>query len=231
MAAAIERAGVAKPNSGVERAPSTLKGQVSALVEARVGQALDGLGAGEPTRADAPDLAVESRKTEELAEDVARAHLAELRGLNKTAEAAISATNGEQSEMSEGVVVARVSAPQSLDAEGKKVDTTLTVEGDVVTMHVDHRGEDVTYPIAADPEYTVIATRWNLMFYPEMVEEQYVHHYESGQRHIGNWHPVYCVWGIIQCAGAGAGWFHAWQSGVHHAAYWPGWDWGPAWQD
>jgi hypothetical protein len=107
------------------------------------------------------------------------------------------------------------------------------VDGDVITMHVDHHGEDVAYPIAADPAYTIIATRWNQHWYPQLRQETYISHWAIGRSYVGNWHPVFCAWNwIARCGGAGVpAWYSAYQGASHFVAYWPRYDWGPVWQD
>lgn len=49
-------------------------------------------------------------------------------------------------------LVARIAPPRSADAHGRSVPTTLTVEGDVLTMHVSAPSDADAYPVIADPE-------------------------------------------------------------------------------
>jgi len=58
------------------------------------------------------------------------------------------------------VTVAVMQAPTATDAHGAPVPTTLTVDGDTVTMHVEHRDEGYAYPIVADPWVRVNDYRW-----------------------------------------------------------------------
>jgi len=50
-----------------------------------------------------------------------------------------------------GQIIAAIQKPWAVDADGKRVPVSLSVEGDVVTMTVDHRGGDYKLPIIADP--------------------------------------------------------------------------------
>jgi hypothetical protein len=53
------------------------------------------------------------------------------------------------------ITVAVVYAPSATDATGQQVPTTLTSDGDTITMHVDHQDAGVTYPVLADPDVRV----------------------------------------------------------------------------
>jgi hypothetical protein len=53
--------------------------------------------------------------------------------------------------LSKEVVVASIAPPRSTDARGVQVPTSLSVSGDVVTMHVDRGAGRYTYPLTADP--------------------------------------------------------------------------------
>ena len=50
-----------------------------------------------------------------------------------------------------GVVLAVVSAPVALDAEGRPLPLSISVAGDVLRLTVDHRSGDYRYPIDVDP--------------------------------------------------------------------------------
>jgi YD repeat-containing protein len=52
----------------------------------------------------------------------------------------------------EGGVVATVSAPRTVDAQGTEVPTTLSVEGSTLAISVLHQEMDVAYPLFVDPE-------------------------------------------------------------------------------
>ena len=54
----------------------------------------------------------------------------------------------------DGRVIARIAAPSSVDADGEQVPTRLELDGDRVTLVVEHQAGDFKYPIAADPVYT-----------------------------------------------------------------------------
>lgn len=51
-----------------------------------------------------------------------------------------------------GFLVAVLAAPWAKDANGRAVPTSLSVDGDVITMHVLHRNGHFAYPILADPD-------------------------------------------------------------------------------
>lgn len=53
-------------------------------------------------------------------------------------------------------VVAEIQAPTATDADGKQVPASLSVDGDSVTLTVEHQDEDFAYPIAADPYVTLV---------------------------------------------------------------------------
>ena len=52
----------------------------------------------------------------------------------------------------EGAVLATVLAPRAQDAEGTSVPVSMSVEGDVLTLTVDHLAGSYRYPIVVDPE-------------------------------------------------------------------------------
>lgn len=54
-------------------------------------------------------------------------------------------------------VVATISAPTAVDANGTPVRASLNVDGDSVTMHVEHKEANVEYPVVADPFFTVVS--------------------------------------------------------------------------
>jgi hypothetical protein len=51
-----------------------------------------------------------------------------------------------------GRVVATVQPPAAQDADGRAVPVTYVVEGDHLTVRIDHRSSDVAYPVLVDPE-------------------------------------------------------------------------------
>jgi tripartite motif-containing protein 71 len=53
-----------------------------------------------------------------------------------------------------GELIAMVSAPRALDAQGTTVPATLTVEGSTLAIAVPHQELDVAYPLFVDPEIT-----------------------------------------------------------------------------
>lgn len=232
---ALQLSGTQKP-AGVPKAEISEPPPLTQedLDEHHAGDVPDGISAGEPTKtqAAAAHPARAQHDAEAAAERAAAEQLDETRALSAGSARALNAAN-DAAAGDQAAVVAIVDAPQSLDADGRKVPTRLTVDGETITMHVEHRGEDVAYPIAADPEYRIIVTRWQVAWYPELVQETYVSHWAMGQAHIGSWHPIYCAWGwVAGCSSAGvASWYNAYADGAHHVAYWPGWDWGPVWRD
>jgi hypothetical protein len=67
----------------------------------------------------------------------------------------------DQQTLDQPVQVARIQPPTAVDATGAAVPTHLTVDGDKVTMTVDHQGRDVAYPVVADPWVAVHAKRYD----------------------------------------------------------------------
>lgn len=53
-----------------------------------------------------------------------------------------------------GTPVASISDPVALDADGQRVPTTMTLEGDVLRIEVDHAAGDFKYPLLVDPQVT-----------------------------------------------------------------------------
>jgi hypothetical protein len=236
VAAALQQAGTEKPvdvpDSEIEP-PAALTEQDLDAHKLEAGEATDGFGAGAPTQSEAARVSptVADRETDAFAESAAAEQLATARQLSAESTAQMNEHNDATTD-DQPVVVAKVTAPQSVDAQGKKVATSLSVAGDTITMHVDHKGQDVAYPIAADPDYEIVVTRWDIAWFPELKQETYISSWAVGQRYIGDWHPIYCALGWISCAGAGVpAWYHASQGGTHHVAYWPAYNWGPVWQD
>ena len=169
------------------------------------------------------------RNVEAHAQHVARDSLSVATGTSAASVASVNALNEAQTS-DLPVIVAKISAPTAVDAAGNAVETKLSADGSVVTLHVDHKDdESVEYPIAADPEYEVVYQRWEVRWWPEQRPETYVSHWAQGASYVGNWHPVYCQWGM-RCSNAGAGWFSIGWADTQYIAYWPGWNWGPAYQ-
>lgn len=52
----------------------------------------------------------------------------------------------------DGSTIAEVPAPRAVDAQGKTVPVSLEVNGDVIALKINHREEEVAYPILVDPE-------------------------------------------------------------------------------
>lgn len=230
---AVERAGVKQPadvdDSDLKRKPRPSGAELDGLV----GKPPPGVD-GDPDNDDAPsaaELAHMRSSTEQHAERLASDDLAEAR--ERGAQRATRANDDARTlAESQDTVVATITAPDARDAEGDTVQTTLSVEGNIVTLHVDHHGEDVAYPVAADPIYQIEVVKWRIAYYPVMREEIYVSHWGLAHLYIGNWHPVYCAWGWISCQWTGVpAWWRADSGATGHTAYWPVLDWGPVWQD
>lgn len=51
------------------------------------------------------------------------------------------------------VTVGRIAAPWAVDAEGKELPTSYSLDGETITQHVETR--EATYPVVADPAVTV----------------------------------------------------------------------------
>lgn len=52
-------------------------------------------------------------------------------------------------------VLGSVQQPIAYDAEGRPVRSSMRIDGDAIVLRVRHRGEDVRYPVLADPEVYV----------------------------------------------------------------------------
>lgn len=98
----------------------------------------------EPAPAPAQEGAAPTADTQTLEEQAAPSAEAQLDSATETL-----ATVGEQAG---GHVIAAIQKPWAVDANGKQVPVSLSVDGDVVTMTVDHRGGDYALPIVADPD-------------------------------------------------------------------------------
>ena len=82
-----------------------------------------------------------------------------------------------------GKRIARISAPRAVAADGEPVDSSYSIDGMRVTMHVAHRDLDVAYPILVDPDY--IYEDWR--------------HWATGNRdqygwQAGSWGHPSCGW-------------------------------------
>ncbi len=58
----------------------------------------------------------------------------------------------------DGLTIVSLSAPSAHDWEGEEVPTRFVLDGDVLTMEVDHTSGDYAYPIIADPCWKCIAS-------------------------------------------------------------------------
>ncbi|HEX5984871.1 MAG TPA: hypothetical protein VFY69_11750, partial [Solirubrobacterales bacterium] len=58
----------------------------------------------------------------------------------------------------EGEILATVSAPRALDAQGTEVPVSLAVAGNTLTVAVPHREADVAYPLFVDPQ--IVEENW-----------------------------------------------------------------------
>lgn len=232
-------AAAAVKQAGTDRPPDVSSGAIQAAdkpseqqIESLLGRSPAHIGPGAPTRSEADGtlhVKAAAAKIDRQARDAASVALRTTKRTGAESTATMNANNDASAD-DQAVVVAKVSAPSAVDADGKKVETSLSVDGDVITMHVDHKDESVAYPIAADPEYELVFTRWNIAWFPELVQETYVSYWAAGYAYIGNWHPIYCVWGWVGCSSIGAGWYNAYQGATQNVAYWPAFDWGPVWQ-
>ena len=50
-----------------------------------------------------------------------------------------------------GRTIGRIAPPSAVDAQGTPVPVSMTTDGDAVTVHTDHHGADVAYPVLVDP--------------------------------------------------------------------------------
>ena len=181
---------------------------------------------GGPTGSEPTEVQGDKSATDALTEAQADAaeQLDELRddaaAINSDADAAAEQTAKHNSQ----VVVATIKPTWAKDAEGRAVETSLSVSGDTVTMHVEHRGEDVAYPIVADPWVEV--QRWYVgisHWQPVWRQETYLSHWAVGAAHVGWAHPGQCFNGW-RCHNWGNGW-HSISSVFTRFEH--GWNWAP----
>lgn len=175
-------------------------------------------------------LADTAAEVDQKAEDEALAGLEASRQEAATTDRQAAAANEAEDRaiLDAPTEVARIGAPVALDAEGRTVPIELDASGDTLTMTVDHHDAGVTYPVVADPYVLVTHHRIITRYRPIYRTESYIARWEDRSASVGNWHPVYCQWGFA-CASAGWGWFNVSAYGNRYVAYWPGWNWGPAW--
>jgi hypothetical protein len=64
----------------------------------------------------------------------------------------VAADGGVEIANADGVLAAQIDSPWAVDAEGRAVPTRFEVRDGAVTQVVDHRANDVAYPIVADPK-------------------------------------------------------------------------------
>ena len=62
----------------------------------------------------------------------------------------------------DGSMLAEVAAPRAVDAQGRLVPVTLAVDGDALVLSLNHREEEVAYPLLVDPE---VIDNWHYSFY------------------------------------------------------------------
>lgn len=65
--------------------------------------------------------------------------------------AALQADGGHTVVVRGGQVLARVSAPSAVDAQGSGVPVSMSVVGDQLVLSIPHRAQDVAYPLFVDP--------------------------------------------------------------------------------
>ncbi len=168
----------------------------------------------------AADAAVEAAVAEAKAE--ATDELGELRQEAARSNAVIDEAAEQTDEDASEVVVATIKPTWAKDADGDAVETSLSVEGDTVTMHVEHQDEDVAYPIVADPWVEV--QRWYVgisHWRPVWRHETYLSHWGVGTAHV-NWaHPAQC-WNGRRCHYWGNGWHSI---GHVFTRFEHGWNW------
>jgi hypothetical protein len=101
-----------------------------------------------------------------------------------------------------GFVVAVVDAPWARDAEGKLVPAVLDVDGDVLTMHVDHRQADIAYPVVADPDLIDCVAIAPCGRYDGAAAAAYTRKWSKTtdeEGHLGDWNPSYPVFRENDC--------------------------------
>jgi hypothetical protein len=154
-------------------------------------QAADGLAA----------LSDASRK----ARTESKTELAQLSADNHEFDVQIDRVN-ERNHRQDEALIAVVSAPEAKDADGKSVPSRLTVDGDVITLHVAHRDAGVAYPVVADPYVSVTYPVEKTGERPVMATETYVSGWTLVQVEGGVWNFMWCTDGVI-CNNHGDGWW------------------------
>lgn len=96
------------------------------------------------------------------------------------------------------LVLAAVKPPESVDAQGDPVPTSLSVAGDSLSLHVDHRAADVAYPVAADPWFTEVRTERRTARRPIYRTETPIIGWRNEWRAAGEW---WCSWAIAAWGG------------------------------
>lgn len=113
------------------------------------------------------------RAPEELAFDVELPH---------GAVAKADASGGAAVVDRDGDLLATLSAPQVIDAQGQDVEADLTVNGDAIVVSVAHRGEDLAYPLLVDPVWE----DWHGNGY-----QTWFHQYNPALSELGHWSHMY----------------------------------------
>jgi hypothetical protein len=67
----------------------------------------------------------------------------------------VAADGGFQIRDAQGQAIIQVDPPRSVDDNGEIVDTTATLTGTTLHVHVDHPGHGFAYPIVLDPQYRI----------------------------------------------------------------------------
>lgn len=94
----------------------------------------------------------------------------------------------------QGKVLAIVTAPQAVDAQGNEVPVSLSVDEGSLVLEVDHREMDVTYPLYVDPQ--VIEENWS--GFSDTSKLSYWHWSWSGvgsEDYIGRTSCIVTCWG------------------------------------
>lgn len=93
--------------------------------------------------------------------------------------------------------IADAAAPTATDADGNPVRAYFTTDGNVLTMHVNHRVDGVTYPVVADPRISMHVTHADIYF--NRTETRFV-------GHGGAWALGGAIGAAIGSIGGAPGW-------------------------
>jgi hypothetical protein len=141
--------------------------------------------------------------------------------------AAANENAAEQEAPTKPVVVAEFQPPESKDANGDAVATSLDVSGDTVTMHVDHNA-DTAYPVVADPWVSVVQYRLVWRCCRPVYRTEWRVNWSQQWNYIGHW---WSSWIFSHSWRAHVGWgFWQFYDGWFGWMLMPNYGWSPMYQ-